>query len=358
MEEHEREEIPANEQQDQEVQDQNTFDADAFMRGDESSDDVDTVVEQQQEEHSESELSESTDNVSEEEELTWSMFSDEVETPQEEAQEESQEESQSEQETVQEETQEEVVEETSSNSYEDLTEDLGFEVKSKDDIVSKFKALQEENQNLKRSGSSLLNDKAKSYQKLLKLSDEELYKVQLKGQGLSDEKVQAYTEDALNKGILEREADVFRAKVNRAIDSEIASEEQAQMKAIETAQQEEKENRKIVRDYINSQEEMFGMKMAKDPKKLEATRKELSSYILDGKFMKEIGSNPENLSQVAWLWKHRDVIMKGFQNRGVSQGKAEFIKTLKNPSSVSQSNSRRELSDDDNLFNADAFIAG
>lgn len=359
MEVNESEETPVNEQESLQVQDQNEFDVNAFMEGDDSLEEQSLIQNESstEQEHSESELSESTDNVSsDDEEMDWSMFSDvvgnEVEPEQ---QQESQEESQSEQ-SEEPAQQEEATSEPTDVSYNDFSEDLGFEVKSREDIVSKFKSLQEENQDLRRNGSSYLNDKAKSYQKLSKMDDESLFKVMLKGKGLSDEKVLKYTEEAKSNGTLERESDVFRAKINQAIDVEISSEQERQARAAQEAEQEDKQNRKVVRDYINSQEEMFGMKMAKDPEKLKATRKELSSYILDGKFMKEISASPDKLSEVAWLWKHRDVIMKGFQNKGMSQGKAEFMKQLKNPSPVSQSNSRRELSDDGN-FNAEAFMA-
>jgi regulator of replication initiation timing len=218
----------------------------------------------------------------------------------------------------------------SDEQFQAFKTELGLEANSIDELKKSMQEIVEENERL-RTGGPLTNDKIKRFQEFKKLNSEELVKKDLEAQGFSGEKLTETIDTLKDNGLLDIEA----TKVRNAIDRAIKREEDGLMnrsKEADAKQQADREKSvKQLKGYIDEQTEMFGFKMAKDEESLAKVRENHHKYITSGSFLTEITKSEETLAQSAWLWKHRDTILRALGSKGKQSGRQELLNELGNP---------------------------
>lgn len=216
-------------------------------------------------------------------------------------------------------------------SYNEFAQELGIEgVNSKEEFVDAYKKVQEERDILKKSFPEK-NEKIESFEKLIKLEDNKLVERSLVADGFEGVELQQAIEKLQDNDMIDLEAKKIRKTLNKAITAE--QDAIVESKRKETARQEQERLDSInnLNKYLNSKDEMFGFKMASTPEKIEETRKSHQEYIVSGKFLQDITKSEQDLADAAWLWKHKDVILKAMQTKGFNNGRKDVLNQIGNP---------------------------
>jgi hypothetical protein len=239
--------------------------------------------------------------------------------------------------------------------YSAMGEEYGFEgVETKEDLD---KSISELRDNLKvykeLADDSLTNDTIKKLSSYQKLNNEDLVRRDLELQGITGDKLEDAIDVLSGNGTLSIEADKIRHNVNRAISSEqekiVASRKDQDAKQL----QDHEDSIKELKAHLDKTETMFGLNMSKDPEKLQDVRDKHHEYITSGSFLKDVTASNESISEAAWLWKHRDTLIKALTNRGNQSGKKDVLDNLGNHD---PSGNKRILAPEGNgEFNASKF---
>ena len=96
--------------------------------------------------------------------------------------------------------------------------------------------------------------------------------------------------------------------------------------------------------------------MAKDDASLKQVRESHKKYITSGEFYNDISSDSKKLSDVAWLWKNRDTMMKALGNKGLQQGRKEILDDIGSPEVLDSK--RYSTPKGNEAFDANAFLSG
>ena len=214
--------------------------------------------------------------------------------------------------------------------YSSIAERLGVENDQKA-VEDRILSLQEENEKLKSyRAQSYNNEKIQAWQKLKTEDDEALVRKSLKSEKMSDEDAEKQIAKWQEEDMLSLEANKVRRRLDGAIEYE--QNQMAQSEKEQEAQMKKDNEQKLVqlRESIDSTDEMFGMKMSKDPEKLKQVRNEHLKYVVDGEFANEISQSPEALLQVAWLWKHREAMLSQMNLQGKNTGRKEMLDMIEN----------------------------
>lgn len=249
----------------------------------------------------------------------------------------------------------EKVNEFTDEQFLSFANEVGLDVESKEDFVNKLKALEEENEKLRQNqGSGVTNEKITNLSGLKDKTDEDLVRLDLEKQGFTEEEVNEAIDTFIDSGLLGIEAKKIRKTIDRAIDNERKKEIQSNVDEEAMLEQQRQQSIKELGEHINKSETMFGFKMAKNEEELHKVREGHLKYITSGKFLNDITSNNESLSEAAWLWKNKDVILNAMRNSGVSRGKSEILNEITN-AEVNTSKRVGGGLDEDGNFNPNAF---
>jgi len=218
------------------------------------------------------------------------------------------------------------------DAYLVVADKLGFEAKTVDEFKETLESIQAENDRLRKLElGSVDSKKITTFKNLKKKTDEELVRLELKQQRFSEEEINEAIDVHTDNNTLKFEA----KKIRNGLDSAIEREQQSVInsnKDAEAKQQQDRDNAvKELTDHLNGIDTMFDMKMSKDENKLPEIRKNHLEYITSGNFLNEVTDNPANLSEAAWLWKNKDVILKAAKNKGFNKGKQEILDDIGNP---------------------------
>jgi len=241
------------------------------------------------------------------------------------------------------------------NYYSELSKDLNLETNDPKEIQEAVKNLIKENEELKTSGiNNKTSKRVESLKGFKSLDDEKLVAISLKADGLSDEEVERAIEDQRSRDTLDLEAKKIRKSLDREIEIEFRSIEQKELKEKEAAYENSKRVREELKSTMDSKEEMFGFKIAKDPTQYQKVREEHFKYVTEGKFADEISKDAESMIQVSWLWKNRNALMSQLKNTGFSSGRRDVLDKISNviPENTSSS---KNYSHNDKTFNANKF---
>lgn len=107
---------------------------------------------------------------------------------------------------------------------------------------------------------------------------------------------------------------------------------------------------------LDKTDELFGFKIAK-PENMQKARDEHYEYLTSGKFLNEITETPEAAIKAAFLWKHRETIIKAMANKAKSQGKQEVLKNLQN-TQLNDTGRIHVAKDEEEEFNPLKFVEG
>lgn len=221
---------------------------------------------------------------------------------------------------------------STSDAFKQVASELGLEVESLDELKETLAKIESENEELRNNANSgNTNEKVKKLQEFADKSDEDLVKLELKKQGFTDEEIQTAVDGYTDNGNLWIEAKKIRNTIKQAI----SNEQQAIAKANKEAQAMQEKTRqeavKNLTNFINEQDTMFGFKMAKDEATLQKVREGHQKYITSGDFLADVTKDEKNLTEAAWLWKNKDVIMKAVGNREFNKGKQNILDDISNP---------------------------
>lgn len=228
------------------------------------------------------------------------------------------------------------------DSWQPLAEQLGIKVDSFDE----FKDVLSYQQQLAQK--SVSNETVNNLQNFMGMSDEELMRAELKAQNYESHEIDDEIDIMIENGTIKSSARKVRKDVEAAIQQEQArlNQEIVNPSDAKLAEQQEALSQEL-KEYMSKTNSMFGGK-------INATQKdEHFEYIDSGKFFDDITDTPENVAQAAWLWKHKDRIMKGFMSKGVEKGKQAVLDDLKNPE---RSRSNRIPDPETGEFNMNRFM--
>jgi hypothetical protein len=215
--------------------------------------------------------------------------------------------------------------------YGTLSNELGFEVKSKEDLIQKYRELQEQIEEAKIiKVGNLTNKKIETWQSYVSLQDEDLVKADLKAQGFDDNEIEETLDTYKDNRLLSIEA----KKIRKTLNAHISKEQHAIIQQKETEAQRQKadveESRKKIKTTLENTETMFGYKIAKSADEMKKVREGHYKYVTE-KFINDITSNEQNVIEAAWLWRNRETILNAVKSSGAQLGKKEILDTLQNP---------------------------
>lgn len=211
-----------------------------------------------------------------------------------------------------------------------FTKEVGIEAKDETEFLTKVKEQQKELQELKSLAlGGVTSKEIETVSGYLKFDDEKLLRQDMKFSGLDDETINDAVDKFKDAGLLKFEAAKVRATINKFIENKKYEKINADKQKTAQAQQANSDNLKSIREQMNKTDELFGFKIAK-PENMQKARDEHYDYLTSGKFLDEITANPEAAIQAAFLWKHRDTIIKTMTNKAKSQGKQEVLSKLQN----------------------------
>ena len=211
-----------------------------------------------------------------------------------------------------------------------FTKEVGIEAKDETEFLAKVKEQQKELQELKSLAlGGVTSKEIETVSGYLKFDDEKLLRQDMKFSGLDDETINDAVDKFKDAGLLKFEAAKVRATINKFIENKKYEKINADKQKTAQAQQANSDNLKSIREQMNKTDELFGFKIAK-PENMQKARDEHYDYLTSGKFLDEITANPEAAIQAAFLWKHRDTIIKTMANKERSKGKQEVLSKLQN----------------------------
>lgn len=307
------------------VEDNPSFDANAFTEIQEVTDDVPNVEEEDKNELPNNEEVVEDDNPTIEWTIENNDESTEVETP----------------------SNEEVVEDTPVSKeidYSVISDKIGVEIKSEEDFLAYMQEKDNKIQELQElTKGNATNDKIKNWQKYIQLSDKELMEANLKAEGFSEAEIQEAIDTYVDNGTLKIETKKIRNTLNRHIDNERNSMIEKQAESAKHEEQRVLEVRNNIKKFIDNSETMFGFKMAKDEQQLENVRKEHYKYTTE-EFYKSITKDEQSMAEAAWLWKYKDVILNAAKNNGLQKGKESVLNQIVKPDTDTTTRIREESS--------------
>jgi hypothetical protein len=201
-----------------------------------------------------------------------------------------------------------------------------------DDLKGALDKLVEENQRLRENPGEVTNQTIEEFEKFLKLGDENIVRKNLELQGLNEGDINTIIEKYQDTDLLDVEAAKVKAQVQKAIDKEKQTIISNQTAESSKSEENRKESVEAFTKYVQSTDTMFGFKMTNNPDNLNKVQSDHIDYVTSGDYLNDITSTEQNLSESAWLWKNRAVLMKAFINNGRQKGRAEVLNDISNPS--------------------------
>jgi hypothetical protein len=242
-------------------------------------------------------------------------------------------------------------------NFSTFAEELGLSATNKEEFVSQIQELEAENQRLRESqGSNIQNERIGRLNELKKNTDEDLVRLDLKKQGLNEAEVEEAMDIYTDNNTVKIEALKIKKQIDRAIKNEQNNVTESSKLEEAKFQKEQEESVAALTEHISGEKTKFGFQMAKDEESLKKVHKEHTEYITSGTFYNEITSDSKNLSDVAWLWKHRETITKALGNQGIQKGRKEILDNIGSPE-VSDSK-RFSAPEGSGEFDAGAFLSG
>jgi len=245
----------------------------------------------------------------------------------------------------------------SDDNFSSFAEELGLSATNKEEFMTQLQELEAENKRLKEGqGSNVQNEKIGRLNDLKKKTNDELVRLDLKKQGLDEAEVDEAMDIYTDNGTVNLEALKIKKSIDRAITNEQNEVTQSAKTEEATLLKEQQESVAALTKHINGEETKFGFQMAKDAESLKQVREGHTKYITSGEFYNDITSDSKNLSDAAWLWKNKDVIMKSLGSKGIQQGRKEVLDDIGKPE-VSDTK-RFSSPTDKGEFDAGAFLSG
>jgi hypothetical protein len=199
-------------------------------------------------------------------------------------------------------------------------EELGIEIKSKDEFVQALNSLQQQAQQQQAPVNSQVAE-LKSY---LNFSDRDLVAEELKADGIEDSEIEESLDKLEDSGMMKMKAKSIRRVINNAIDQQTAQAQQQQQQSVAQRKQQAENARKELKNQIKGMNEFMGGKVTKKQKE------EVYRYAT-GDMMKEIYADHANVADVAMFMLYRKQIEKILRSQGLEDGKAAIMDSIVSP---------------------------
>ena len=199
-------------------------------------------------------------------------------------------------------------------------EELGIEIKSKDEFVQALNALQQQAQQQQAPA----NDQASELRSYLNFSDRDLVAEELKADGIEDSEIEESLDKLEDSGMMKMKAKSIRRVINNAIDQQTSQAQQQQQQSREQRKQQAENAKKELKSQIKNMSEFMGGKVTKKQKE------EVYRYAT-GDMMKEIYADHANVADVAMFMLYRKQIEKILRSQGLEDGKAAIMDSIVSP---------------------------
>jgi len=199
-------------------------------------------------------------------------------------------------------------------------EELGIEIKSKDEFVQALNSLQQQAQKQQAPVSQQVAE-LNSY---LNFSDRDLVAEELKADGIEDSEIEESLDKLEDSGMMKMKAKSIRRVINNAIDQQTAQAQQQQQQSVAQGKKQAENARKELKSQIKNMSEFMGGKVTKKQKE------EVYRYAT-GDMMKEIYADHANVADVAMFMLYRKQIEKILRSQGLEDGKAAIMDSIVSP---------------------------
>ena len=199
-------------------------------------------------------------------------------------------------------------------------EELGIEIKSKDEFVQALNSLQQQAQKQQAPVSQQVAE-LNSY---LNFSDRDLVAEELKADGIEDSEIEESLDKLEDSGMMKMKAKSIRRVINNAIDQQTQQAQQQQQQSVAQGKKQAENARKELKSQIKNMSEFMGGKVTKKQKE------EVYRYAT-GDMMKEIYADHANVADVAMFMLYRKQIEKILRSQGLEDGKAAIMDSIVSP---------------------------
>lgn len=199
-------------------------------------------------------------------------------------------------------------------------EELGIEIKSKDEFVQALNSLQQQAQQQQAPVSQQVAE-LNSY---LNFSDRDLVAEELKADGIEDAEIEESLDKLEDSGMMKMKAKSIRRVINNAIDQQTQQAQQQQQQSVAQGKKQAENARKELKSQIKNMSEFMGGKVTKKQKE------EVYRYAT-GDMMKEIYADHANVADVAMFMLYRKQIEKILRSQGLEDGKAAIMDSIVSP---------------------------
>ena len=199
-------------------------------------------------------------------------------------------------------------------------QELGIEIKSKDEFVQALNSLQQQAQ----QKQAPVNDQATELRSYLNFSDRDLVSEELKADGIEDSEIEESLDKLEDSGMMKMKAKSIRRVINNAIDQQTTQAKQQEQQSKQEKIQQAESAKKQLKDQIKNMGEFMGGKVTKKQKE------EVYRYAT-GDMMKEIYADHANVADVAMFMLYRKQIEKILRSQGLEDGKAAIMDSIVSP---------------------------
>tara|TARA_Y100001938_G_scaffold36781_1_gene50763 strand:+ start:138 stop:1154 length:1017 start_codon:yes stop_codon:yes gene_type:complete len=224
-------------------------------------------------------------------------------------------------------------------------EELGIEIKSKDEFVRALNSLQQQAQQQQAPVNSQVAE-LKSY---LNFSDRDLVAEELKADGIEDSEIEESLDKLEDSGMMKMKAKSIRRVINNAIDQQTAQAQQQEQQSVAQRKQQAENARKELKSQIKNMNEFMGGKVTKKQKE------EVYRYAT-GDMMKEIYADHANVADVAMFMLYRKQIEKILRSQGLEDGKAAIMDSIVSPN-LNTGKSKSNFKVKSSKFDPKAFMS-
>ena len=199
-------------------------------------------------------------------------------------------------------------------------EELGIEIKSKDEFVQALNSLQQQAQQQQAPA----NDQTTELRSYLNFSDRDLVAEELKADGIEDSEIEESLDKLEDSGMMKMKAKSIRRVINNAIDQQTTQAKQQAEQNTKQRKEQAESAKKELKSQIKNMNEFMGGKVTKKQKE------EVYRYAT-GDMHKEIYANHANVADVAMFMLYRKQIEKILRSQGLEDGKAAVMDSIVSP---------------------------
>jgi len=224
-------------------------------------------------------------------------------------------------------------------------EELGIEIKSKDEFINALNSLQQQAQ----QQQAPVNDQVSELRSYLNFSDRDLVSEELKADGIEDSEIEESLDKLEDSGMMKMKAKSIRRVINNAIDQQTAQAQQQEQQSAAQRKQQAENAKKELKSQIKNMNEFMGGKVTKKQKE------EVYRYAT-GDMMKEIYADHANVADVAMFMLYRKQIEKILRSQGLEDGKAAIMDSIVSPN-LNSGKSKSNFKVKSGSFDPKAFMS-